>query len=99
MTIVVHANDCKAIQCNPIAQQSAKIVATWPLQRNTIARLVSQLHDVNRDRDAALRCPGSAGRCPTFSERKPHCLRRDKSSSRRVRFEAIVARFPTENLL
>src|SRR5438477_12795138 len=42
MIIVVHANDWRAIQCNPIAQQSAKIVAIRPTQRNTIARLVTQ---------------------------------------------------------
>src|SRR5213080_3084399 len=47
MTIVVHANDWRAIQCNPIAQQSAKIVAIRPTQRNTIARLVSAAVTVN----------------------------------------------------
>src|SRR5436189_4919783 len=47
MIIVVHANDWRAIQCNPIAQQSAKIVAIRPTQRNTIARLVSAAVTVN----------------------------------------------------
>ena len=58
MIIVVHANDCKAIQWSPIAQQSATIVATRPTQRNTIPRLVSEMRNVNHGRGAALRCPG-----------------------------------------
>src|SRR5438132_2293619 len=40
MIIVVHANDCKAIQWSPIAQRSAMIVAMRPTQRNTALRLV-----------------------------------------------------------
>ncbi len=64
MIIVVHASDCKAIQCNPIAQQSAKIVAIRPAQRDTIARLVSELHDVNHSRDAVLRFSRQRGTLP-----------------------------------
>src|SRR6266436_2947610 len=48
MTIVVHASDCKAIQCKPIEKQSALIVAIRPAQRNMIARLITALFDVNR---------------------------------------------------
>jgi hypothetical protein len=40
MIIVVHANDWRATQCNPIAQQSAKIVAMRAAQQSTIAMLV-----------------------------------------------------------
>src|SRR5205809_452691 len=40
MIIVVHASDCKAIQCSPIAQQSAMIVAMRPAQRHTMTRLI-----------------------------------------------------------
>lgn len=47
MTIVVHASDCKAIQCNPIEKQKALIVATRPAQRNMIARLITVLFHVN----------------------------------------------------
>ena len=39
MTIVVHASDCKAIQCKPIEKQRALIVAIRPAQRNMSARL------------------------------------------------------------
>src|SRR5438874_11726603 len=84
MTIVVHANDWRAIQCNPIAQQSAKIVAIRPTQRNTIARLVSAAVTVNY--------------CVS-PEQKRRCLHRDIRSSRHERFEAIVARFLPGNLL
>jgi hypothetical protein len=38
--MVVQAIDCNATQCNPIAQQSALIVAMRPTQRSTMARLV-----------------------------------------------------------
>src|SRR5438046_9712624 len=48
ITIVVHASDCKAIQCKPIDKQSALIVAIRPAQRNMIARLNTALFDVNR---------------------------------------------------
>jgi hypothetical protein len=48
MTIVVHASDCKAIQCKPIDKQSALIVAIRPAQRNMIARLITALFDVNQ---------------------------------------------------
>jgi len=51
MIIVVHATDCKAIQCNPIAQQSARIVAMRPAQRSTTARLSSAPQNVNDDAD------------------------------------------------
>ena len=52
MTIVVHASDCKAIQCKPIDKQSALMVATRPAQRNMTARLITTLFDVNRRRNA-----------------------------------------------
>src|SRR5206468_5796359 len=48
MTIVVHASDCKAIQCKPIDKQSALIVATRPAQRNMTARLITAMFDVNQ---------------------------------------------------
>src|SRR5439155_26518911 len=48
MTIVVHASDCKAIQCKPIEKQSALIVAIRPAQRNMSARLITALFDVNQ---------------------------------------------------
>jgi hypothetical protein len=48
MTIVVHASDCKAIQCKPIDKQSAPIVAIRPAQRNMTARLTTALFDVNQ---------------------------------------------------
>jgi hypothetical protein len=35
MSIVVHATDCSAIHCNPIAQQSAEIVTTRAMQKST----------------------------------------------------------------
>jgi hypothetical protein len=41
MTMVVHASDCKAIQCKPIDKQSALIVAIRPAQRNMLARLIT----------------------------------------------------------
>jgi hypothetical protein len=47
MTIVVHASDCKAIQCKPIDKQSAVIVAIRPAQRNMTARLALTFADVN----------------------------------------------------
>ncbi len=48
MTMVVHASDCKAIQCKPIDKQSALMVAIRPAQRNMIARLITALFDVNQ---------------------------------------------------
>jgi hypothetical protein len=47
ITIVVHASDCKAIQCKPIDKQSALIVAIRPAQRNMTARLITALFHVN----------------------------------------------------
>src|SRR5437870_1519830 len=41
MTIVVQATDCRANQCKPIAQHSAKIVTTRPAQESTMQRLVT----------------------------------------------------------
>jgi hypothetical protein len=52
MTIVVHASDCKAIQCKPIDKQSALIVAIRPAQRNMMARLITALSNVNQRCDA-----------------------------------------------
>jgi hypothetical protein len=48
MTIVVHASDCRAIQCKPIDKQSALIVAIRPAQRNMIARLITASFYVNQ---------------------------------------------------
>ena len=42
---------------------------------------------------------GTAQRAVPTSEQTRHYLRPDKLWSRRVKFAAIVARFPTENLL
>ena len=52
MTIVVHASDCKAIQCRPIDKQSALIVAIRPAQRNMTVRLTTCLFDVNHRSNA-----------------------------------------------
>ena len=46
--MVVQAIDCNATQCNPIAQQSAPIVAMRPTQRSTMARLVGVPVRVNK---------------------------------------------------
>src|SRR5207248_1423033 len=41
MSIVVQATDCSVIQCNPIAQQRARIVRARATQWNTLARLAT----------------------------------------------------------
>jgi len=45
--MVVHASDCSATQCNPIAQQSAKIVTARAMQRTTLTRLETHYPYVN----------------------------------------------------
>jgi hypothetical protein len=45
--MVVHASDCSANQCNPIAQQSAKIVTARAMQRTTLTRLETDCRYVN----------------------------------------------------
>jgi hypothetical protein len=50
--MVVQAIDCNATQCNPIAQQSALIVAIRPTQRNTMAKLVGVPVRVNKGMSA-----------------------------------------------
>src|SRR5437762_2824593 len=47
ISMFVQANDCRAIQCKPIAQQSALIVAMRPARRSTNARLGLANFDVN----------------------------------------------------
>ena len=47
ISMLVQANDWSATQCNPIAQQSAPIVAMRPIWLSTIARLGLANFDVN----------------------------------------------------
>src|SRR5882724_3760230 len=96
MIIVAHASDWSAIQCNPIAQQSALIVTMRPAQRSTMARLATSRSKSINAREIALRCPDSSMR-PT-SEQMRHYLRRDKLLNQHGKFEVSVARFLTENL-
>src|SRR5882724_6354408 len=98
MIIVAHASDWSAIQCNPIAQQSALIVTMRPAQRSTMARLATSPGKVNQcqgDRTTMSRQPQRA--VPT-SEQTRHYLRQDKLSPGHGKSAGIVAMFPTENL-